>query len=92
MIIVYIDNKVIDFTEVGYHFQKEPKPAGYLYKICIELTEIKLIALFEKMLSKKITDTSFFTKAINSGMDSTFNLIRWTLDYMDENMIEKKGK
>lgn len=66
------------------HYQSNPNPGGEFYEITIPLSEFNLLSLFEKMLSVKLNDPSFIKKAILSGTNNAFNLVQWTINFLDD--------
>ena len=83
MIILKVDDKIIGYNNVLYHYQKKPRPGGCKYIIIIDLEEEKLIKVFERMSKRKVHD-KFFCNEILKFYYGSFNLVQWTLDYLDD--------
>lgn len=85
MIKIAIDDLEKDFRSIWYHPQTIPRPGGHTYSIEITKDEITLIDIMERMLGVKLTGPAFISEGINSGQDSSFNLVRYTLEYLKKN-------
>jgi|SRR5450432_4383267 hypothetical protein len=81
MINIFVDSKNVDFENVAYHSQSIPKPGGHKYNIDISLDETELLNIFEKMLQTKFKSELFISRGIESGLDSSFNLVRYVLEW-----------
>lgn len=92
MISFIIDNEVSNPGTIVYHSQKKPRPGGHFYSITISEDEKKLIEIFEKMLEIKIAETDFGNKAKQTGINSAFNLVTWTLDFVNPQTMTKETK
>lgn len=84
MIKFKVNSSPIDFKSIWYHAQAVPKPGGNVY--CIEITrdEESLFKIMENMLGVKTTDDTFSSLGISSGNDSSYNLVRYILEYLDK--------